>query len=373
MSDIDETPSATSWRVKILALFISLGVGVLLAEGLLRVTGIVTDRGGISTVTTRQFDEVPGIFTPGQEATIYQIGALPYQASTNELGYRGREIERQKELGTFRVLFAGDSFVYGDFVDDEETLPAQLESGLNARCTIPIEVVNAGLGGSTIRDQSEMIDRGRAMDPDLVVLQFSENDVLDLVAPFMWEQLAANREFKSRFPMSIAYRVMRGSAIWNLTLRVRALRQARAAEEALAAEAESAGEAAETEADAPPPDPMSAAALAEYRAEYARRLDDVRNELGADGIPLLFTVFPAHLSVYELWDSDQLEWLDSVVEELDIETVSYHPAFLEDGRDETQLYLLPHDGHASPEGYALAANVLITRLVESGPLAAACN
>jgi hypothetical protein len=46
------------------------------------------------------------------------------------LGYRGANFPAEKRPGAFRILAVGDSFTYGDFVDDGETLPARLEEAL---------------------------------------------------------------------------------------------------------------------------------------------------------------------------------------------------------------------------------------------------
>ena len=54
--------------------------------------------------------------------------------TTNALGYRGPGFPLVKRPGEFRILFTGDSFAYGDFVNDDQTLPAQLEQRLNGRC-----------------------------------------------------------------------------------------------------------------------------------------------------------------------------------------------------------------------------------------------
>ena len=338
---------------------LSVLVALLLAEGALRLSGVVTDRGGVYTVTTRQFDEVPGIFGPGQDATVHSNPQLPYSVSVNELGFRGDPLPPSQPGGR-RILFAGDSFVFGDFVDDAETLPAQVEARLRAVCGEPITVVNAGLGGSTIRDQAHMIRRGLVLDPDLVVLQFGENDILDLAGPYMWQDLAENRAVKSGFPLGLIYPVVRSSALWNLALRSVALARARRAEADLSAETDEPVDDTE--------DLMSTEAAVRLRGVYRDHLVQLRDTLELESVPLLMTAFPAHLSVYDLWDSDQLEWLAAMTDSLGIDLVSFLEPLRGDGRDETELYLLPHDGHASPEGYAVAADHLASRIARTGPI-----
>jgi hypothetical protein len=78
----------------------------------------------VSTVTEKEFSSVPGILSPGQRVIDRRDPRLPHRVTTNSLGYRGREVAARKQPGELRILFAGDSFVYGDFVNDDQTLCA---------------------------------------------------------------------------------------------------------------------------------------------------------------------------------------------------------------------------------------------------------
>jgi lysophospholipase L1-like esterase len=131
-------------------------------------------------VTEQEFRRVPGIFQPNQRVEQQQGTEFAHVATIDSLGYRGEHLPRAKPPGEFRVLFAGDSFTWGHNVGDDETLPAQLEARLGEACGAA-RVVNAGLSGSTILGQGELIRRGLAIDPDVVVLMFHENDIDELV------------------------------------------------------------------------------------------------------------------------------------------------------------------------------------------------
>jgi lysophospholipase L1-like esterase len=220
-------------------------------------------------------------------------------------------------------------------------------------------VINAGLGGSSIGEQTRMIERGLPLAPDLVILQFSENDVRDLAGPSMWDELASNREAKSTFPLSIAYPIVRRSGLWNLALRIRAVaRQRRMTRELSAASGD------ESRA--------SVASEGPYRQQYQSRLADLVSMLERARVPLVLAVFPSHNSVYRRWDSDQLDWLDGVIEQLHLNAVRFLPSLVADGRGEQELYLLPHDGHPSPEGYRIAAGHLVDALIPSRLLPGSC-
>ena len=141
----------------------SVAVALVLAELLLRAFGLApTD--GLATVNTSDFERIPGIFAPHQHLIVRQIRALPYRVSIDSLGYRGTDFPRVKPQGETRIVFIGDSFVHGDFVHNEETLPAQLERVLGERCH-NVRVINAGLGGSTIIEHHQLIIRALASRP----------------------------------------------------------------------------------------------------------------------------------------------------------------------------------------------------------------
>lgn len=349
----------------------ALGVGVVVAELALRVTGAAPGRGGVFTVSSAEFEQIPGIFGRNQEAEVSQIPQLRYRVRIDSLGYRGQSLPRSKPERGLRILYVGDSLVFGDYVDDHETLPAQTEAALASRCRAPVRVVNAGLGGSTITEHAKMVERGLSLDPDLVILQFSENDVTDLAGEVMWYELARNRRAKSRFPLSVIYPFVRGSALWNLGLRaVARMREREVVQRSSVSEDDDHGVGASGHrAD----EGAARAEIAQYRTQYAERLMRLQASLAVRKIPLVVAIMPSHLSVYGLWDSDQLSWLDGLVRELEIDAVSFFPTFRADGRPETELYLLPHDGHASPAGYQIAAQQLTERLIGLRPYSEHCQ
>ena len=98
-------------------------------------------------MTSAEFEQVPGIFGRNQETVVNKIPQIRYGVRIDSLGYRGQDFPRSKPDGEFRILYVGDSFVFGDFVDDEETLPAQAERALRSRCSRAVLIINAGVGG----------------------------------------------------------------------------------------------------------------------------------------------------------------------------------------------------------------------------------
>ncbi|HEV8305293.1 MAG TPA: SGNH/GDSL hydrolase family protein [Gemmatimonadales bacterium] len=333
--------------------------GLVAAEGLLRALGAApTD--GVTTVTEQEFRSVPGILSPGQHVIDRRDPRLPHRVSTNSLGYRGKEVAARKAPGELRILFTGDSFVYGDFVNDDQTLPAQLEGRLNGRCA-DVRVVNAGLGDATIVDEAQLIDRGLRLSPDLVILLFGENDIADLNRPSTWDRLATNRRAKSRFPLGTLYPLLRRTAVWNFALAVRATWRARAQAR------HTTGGSMLTAAGSA--DPVTH----ELREAYRRALLAVRDTLARRGVPLVLVAYPSHMAVTHEAMRDQIAWVTRTAAAANVFEVNLLGPLAASGLPAETLYLLPYDGHPSPRGYEIAAAYLADQLLAAGPLAAACR
>ncbi|MCA1621267.1 MAG: GDSL-type esterase/lipase family protein [Acidobacteria bacterium] len=100
----------------------------------------------------------------------------------NSLGFRDVEHAREKPEGVFRILVLGDSFTYGTGVAFEETYARRLESMLNGRAGrhSTVEVINAGVYRYFPEAERILLERyGVNYSPDLVVVGFLPNDVLD--------------------------------------------------------------------------------------------------------------------------------------------------------------------------------------------------
>jgi len=304
---------------------------------------------GIFTVNEEEFSRVPGLFAPGQQITDRRIPALPHAVRIDSFGYRGPDFPLSKKPGERRVLAVGDSFTFGDFVDDEETVPAQIEKQLSRACRQPVTVVNAGVGGTTITTHIEMLRRGWVTGPDVVVLNFTENDITDLKTD-MWNQFAENRKAKSRFPLSVTYPVLRRSAIWHFALNLRG--RFRAGTEPVIGVDSSGGD----------PGIELQALRAEYRRSFRGFVEEVRSR----GRDLVLFAAPSHLTTGGMIEDAHSKWLEEIATESGVELVNLLHVFRASGLPVDSLYLLPHDGHASPRGNALAGRAVAAQLVERG-------
>ncbi len=121
--------------------------------------------------------------------------------ASNLFGFRSPYENVVPAPGTMRVVALGDSYTWGDGIAlTEETWPAQLEQRLRDTLRTPVEVINTGRSGWTTANEAELLRRfGWQWSPDLVVLQFTLNDVTESSPGFHDREDARIRVLPHRF------------------------------------------------------------------------------------------------------------------------------------------------------------------------------
>ncbi|KAA3661633.1 MAG: hypothetical protein DWQ10_04145 [Calditrichaeota bacterium] len=96
------------------------------------------------------------------------------EIQTNAFGLRDDDFSKEKAKDEFRILLLGDSVVAGFEVQRDGTMEAQLEKRLNRQLSgKKIQVINAGVRGyGTDQELLYLLERGMALQPDIVVLGF---------------------------------------------------------------------------------------------------------------------------------------------------------------------------------------------------------
>lgn len=101
----------------------------------------------------------------------------------NSLGLRDYERGYEKEEGTFRLLFLGDSFTQGIGVNLEDTMAKKLEAKLNETGGLQIETVNGGIAAASPAGQySFLVNKGINFHPDMVIFNLNTSDFLEEIA-----------------------------------------------------------------------------------------------------------------------------------------------------------------------------------------------
>jgi len=130
----------------------------------------------------RPSDDPRELFEPRPSFSGYSEGT---QVTTNSLGLRERELPLAKPPGTRRVVFVGDSVTFGPGVRDDQPFARLLEDSLNASGVGPVETVNTGVVGyNSIQELARLQNVGLAYQPDVVVLTFLANDLLETFTIF---------------------------------------------------------------------------------------------------------------------------------------------------------------------------------------------
>jgi lysophospholipase L1-like esterase len=315
----------------------SLLLSVGLLEFGLRASGRFP-RVGLHSVSTDDYDRIPGFWEPGQDFVNRENHALPHRIRINSLGLRGPETTLVPHMP--RVLCLGDSFTFGDYVNDEETLPAQLGN----RFAGIAEVLNGGVGGTTIVDQREFLKRYLSLRPDVVVLVYFDNDLEDLlVDPPMHVRFTKNRRVKSGVLRPV-YELVRDTATFNAFLRLQSVLRALEVETPLSEN--------QLKGDAPP------VRLAPLVKRYADEVVALRNLLEIRGVGLVVAAFPAPYFLSGEWKQDRIALVSEALARHRIHMVDLTRPLRASALPLTELFLLPHDGHPSSRGYAIAADAL---------------
>ncbi|MDD5085561.1 MAG: GDSL-type esterase/lipase family protein, partial [Candidatus Omnitrophica bacterium] len=99
---------------------------------------------------------------------------------TNSFGYRDSEIPVTKTGNTVRILVVGDSVTFGHGVDAEDTYSKCLERRLNEEIKLyRFEVINTAVPGNSPFQEYYDLKRGLIFKPDIVVVQFVSNDLVE--------------------------------------------------------------------------------------------------------------------------------------------------------------------------------------------------
>jgi lysophospholipase L1-like esterase len=96
----------------------------------------------------------------------------------NSEGFKDYEHSIEKPNNTFRIIALGDSMTEGPCMKINNTWPKQLEAKLNKlNLSVKFEVFNFGIcGAGTLEEVRVFEEFGLKYSPDMVILQFWEND-----------------------------------------------------------------------------------------------------------------------------------------------------------------------------------------------------
>lgn len=321
------------WLVRLLFLSSSLVFTIFISEKILKLTGRFPST-EIHSVSYKDFKRIPGPWEPNQDLVSLSIPELPHHITTTKLGFRS--VHPDKLSKKKKILMIGDSFTFGSYVDDQDTLPSQLQKHLGYS---KYAVINAGVGGSTITDQIKFLSDAMDVNPSIVILTFSENDLDDLYTkPGLYEQLSNNRKLKRGFTGAV-YNQIRDTCLFNLALRAKAyFNNSQSVEARELAEGED-----------------SESANMQKMIEYLINLKRLKRDLDEIEIKLIFLGFPSHLNIF---DGEKSQF-SAVAKAMGYKrTLNLFDVLKNSGLSREELYLMPYDGHPTAEAYKIAAQAV---------------
>ena len=119
------------------------------------------------------------IHVPNQKGRRSHPGAFSYTYSNNSYGLRANREYALEKTKDYRIIILGDSFTYGIGVDDNQTLPFQIEIDL-LNLGYSVEVINAGSAGKGTDYALKFFQTlGYKFKPDLTILCFTANDFIE--------------------------------------------------------------------------------------------------------------------------------------------------------------------------------------------------
>lgn len=163
-----------SWRVRGLALCFSIGVALLLAEGMMRLIGL--------DFASPYRPDIDCGSRLNPRAGFWNLSEGRVYVTTNSAGFRDREHTVKKPPGTFRIAVLGDSFAEAVQVKQADTFWSVMERELS-KCDRfqkrAVEVLNFGVSGYGTAQELQMLRHHVwQYEPDIVLLAFLPgNDV----------------------------------------------------------------------------------------------------------------------------------------------------------------------------------------------------
>ncbi len=264
---------------------------------------------------------------------------------SNSLGFRDDEVNIEADL---RILLLGDSISWGDGIMlKENAFPHLLETAINGTLNdTVIDLVNLSMPGySTFQEWRVLEWYGDRIRPDMVVLQFCLNDVVERYTALA--EYGGGPYFMGldtrQFLQGVVGTVVRNSRVAEWTLRtVQRLARRRQALE------------------------VSTMAMATWPPHLEKAWQRVEGEIDAihqwterRGIPLLLVVFPYQFQIDDPSSSQPQRRLAAFAESRGIGFVDMLKPFADTRRQVGRKFILQDANHLSPSGHNLTALLLL--------------
>ena len=192
-----------AWNARALALLISVGLTLSMAELVLRQTLGPRYRTAVELDDRVLYRLIPGAQREYIRPAINGGARIRY--GINSQGFRGEELAPRGQA--LRVVVYGDSFTQAEYAKTEDTFAERLEAHLARRLGTAVEVVNAGVAGyGPDQELRRMEDELEGLAPDLAIVAiYAGNDFGDLVRNKMYRLSADGNLSDNAFTLDETY------------------------------------------------------------------------------------------------------------------------------------------------------------------------
>lgn len=128
----------------------------------------------------RQYDSRLGVSLIPNTHVLHRRGCFEGEVKINQWGMRDRSRTIENPDRHFRITLLGDSIIEGVHVRPDEVMNIRMEALLRAKGYADAEVLNFGIAGiGTTQELLIYQENVRRFHPDLVVVMFCSNDVMN--------------------------------------------------------------------------------------------------------------------------------------------------------------------------------------------------
>ena len=114
-------------------------------------------------------------------------------SNVNSDGFRGSEIDQNKDKETTRIFVVGGSTVFGVGVSDNDAIPAQLQKIYDSSEIKNVEIINAGIPANMSFDELDLIKENIVnYQPDIVIIYDGFNDIANNYRDASKENVSVN-------------------------------------------------------------------------------------------------------------------------------------------------------------------------------------
>jgi lysophospholipase L1-like esterase len=288
---------------------------------------------------------LPGFVVPDKDL-VWRLHPRPGgPLATNELGFRDTHFNRAADK---KILLLGDSVSWGDGVEDvRQIYPYLLEQGLNQAGKETYEVINSAVPGySTFQQLRYLQLKGMDLNPDMIILQFCLNDVVERYA-----SLAAYGGDNVFLGIDTRHAIQ-GLYGWFI-------RNSRSFEALIRFLQRLARDRQEYDVDKMTTDRLSPELIEAWNLTLSE-IEGIRDIALTNNIPFLVVIAPYRFQLDRPLNGNQpQERLLEYVHQHNIHIVDLLPSFVSFRRHNKNVPLFHDTNHFSTHGHALAAEILL--------------